>query len=195
MTTGGPVDGPSPAAPLTHVDEHGKAHMVDVTGKPMTRRVAEARCSVRASAVGHRRDHRRRSGGGGPDLGDHGRQTDLDAPSPLPSDPDRGHGRRRRPGAPDGLRVSAVAEVTERTGVEMEALTACAVAALVLVQPLLALDPQTSIEELTLWSKRGGRSGDWQRSAEGDDELGRTILGFSMKRCDQDSYLRAHSPT
>ena len=35
---------------LTHVDEHGKAHMVDVTGKPPTRRVAEARCSVRTSA-------------------------------------------------------------------------------------------------------------------------------------------------
>ena len=35
---------------LTHVDEHGKAHMVDVTGKPVTRRVAEARCSVRTSA-------------------------------------------------------------------------------------------------------------------------------------------------
>ena len=35
---------------LTHVDEHGKAHMVDVTGKPPTRRVAEARCRVRTSA-------------------------------------------------------------------------------------------------------------------------------------------------
>jgi hypothetical protein len=35
---------------LTHVDEHGKAHMVDVTGKEMTLRVAEARCLVRTTA-------------------------------------------------------------------------------------------------------------------------------------------------
>jgi MoaC family len=51
--------------------------------------------------------------------------------------------------------------------VEMEALTACAVAALSLVGSLLALDPEVSVEELTLWHKSGGRSGDWQRSESG----------------------------
>ena len=66
---------------------------------------------------------------------------------------------------PDGIAIRAVAGITERTGVEMEALTACAVAALVLLQPLLALDPGTSIEGLTLWAKSGGRSGNWKRSA------------------------------
>ena len=38
------------SAGLAHVDEHGKAHMVDVTGKPETRRIAEARCGVRTVA-------------------------------------------------------------------------------------------------------------------------------------------------
>lgn len=165
MTTGGPVDGPSPAAPLAHVDEHGKAHMVDVTGKPKTRRVAEARCSVRASAVA--------TATIGADVVEEARISGIMAAKrtstllplchPIPIEGMAVHVVRDT----GGLRVSAVAEVTERTGVEMEALTACAVAALVLVQPLLVLDPQTSIEELTLWSKRGGRSGDWQRSAQG----------------------------
>ena len=50
----------------------------------------------------------------------------------------------------------------------MEALTACAAAALVLLQPLLDVDPLTSIEELTLWRKTGGRSGTWQRVEEGE---------------------------
>jgi hypothetical protein len=52
----------------------------------------------------------------------------------------------------------------ERTGVEMEALTACAVAALSLVQALIHVDPEASVEELTLWHKSGGRSGDWVRN-------------------------------
>jgi cyclic pyranopterin phosphate synthase len=65
------------------------------------------------------------------------------------------------------VEITAVTAVTERTGVEMEALTACAVTALVLLQPLLDLDPRSSIEELTLWAKSGGRSGDWERSADG----------------------------
>jgi cyclic pyranopterin phosphate synthase len=68
---------------------------------------------------------------------------------------------------PDGFRVTAVAEITERTGVEMEALTACAAAALVLIQPILDTDPFASIEALTLWRKTGGRSGTWQRTDDG----------------------------
>ena len=142
MTTDGPVDGPSPAGPLTHVDEHGKAHMVDVTGKPMTRRVAEARCSVRTSADATAAIGADRGGGGRAISGIMAaKRTSSLLPlcHPIPIDGmtvdivgDAGRSA-----------VSAVAEVTERTGVEMEALTACAVAALVLVQPLLALDPDT----------------------------------------------------
>jgi cyclic pyranopterin phosphate synthase len=46
----------------------------------------------------------------------------------------------------------------------MEALTACAVAALTIVKALSTVDREASIEDLTLWHKSGGRSGDWERS-------------------------------
>jgi cyclic pyranopterin phosphate synthase len=61
------------------------------------------------------------------------------------------------------IEISAVTEIVERTGVEMEALTACAVAALTLVTALIHVDPEASVEELTLWHKSGGRSGNWER--------------------------------
>jgi cyclic pyranopterin phosphate synthase len=65
------------------------------------------------------------------------------------------------------IEISAVTEIVERTGVEMEALTACAVAALTVVKALIHDDPEASIEELTLWHKSGGRSGNWERSGPG----------------------------
>ena len=66
------------------------------------------------------------------------------------------------------IEISAITEIVERTGVEMEALTACAVAALTLVTALIEVDPEASVEELTLWHKSGGRSGNWERQgAEG----------------------------
>ena len=68
---------------------------------------------------------------------------------------------------PGGFAVLAVVSVADRTGVEMEALTACAAAALVLVQALLDVDPRASVEDLTLWHKSGGRSGVWERPAGG----------------------------
>jgi cyclic pyranopterin phosphate synthase len=64
--------------------------------------------------------------------------------------------------------IEAIAQVVERTGVEMEALTACAMTALALVGALQPGDPSVSVEELTLWHKSGGRSGVWNRSDEGD---------------------------
>jgi cyclic pyranopterin phosphate synthase len=68
-----------------------------------------------------------------------------------------------RPGR-DRFDVQAIAQIVERTGVEMEALTACAVTALTLVGAVHARDPWASVEELTLWHKSGGRSGSWSRS-------------------------------
>ncbi len=170
MIASGTGERGSSAHRLTHVDEHGKAHMVDVTGKPLTRRVAEARCSVRASAEAVAALDRAATGG---DLMEEARIAGIMAAKrtssllplchPIPIDAMTVDVDR----APGGLVISATAEITERTGVEMEALTACAVAALVLLQPLLDLDPRSSIEELTLWAKSGGRSGDWERAADG----------------------------
>ena len=65
-----------------------------------------------------------------------------------------------------GVDVEAVAEAFERTGLEMEALTACAIAALSIVGALRAFEPKASIGSLTLWEKTGGRSGHWQRPAD-----------------------------
>jgi cyclic pyranopterin phosphate synthase len=69
---------------------------------------------------------------------------------------------------PHGFTVVAVAAIIDKTGVEMEALTACTAAALVLVQALAVLDPTVFIDDLTLWHKSGGRSGTWERGVDGE---------------------------
>jgi cyclic pyranopterin phosphate synthase len=156
---------------LTHVDEHGKAHMVDVTGKPPTRRVAEARCSVRTSA-----DLPSALGGSAAaaELIESARFAGMFAAKKTSTLIPLCHPIRIDGvtvdvmTAPGGFGIVAVASITERTGVEMEALTACAAAALVLIQPILEVDPGASIEELTLWRKTGGRSGTWRRDHAGE---------------------------
>ncbi len=165
-----PADDVRPIAPLTHVDEHGRAHMVDVTAKPPTRRVAEARCTVRtrADVAAILADPP-----GGADLVESARYAGIlgakqtSALIPL-CHPIRLDGVSVAVEAtPQGFTVTAVAEITERTGVEMEALTGCATAALVLTQALMAEEPATTVEDLTLWHKSGGRSGDWNRDDAG----------------------------
>ena len=61
-----------------------------------------------------------------------------------------------------GVDIESTAEVVGPTGVEMEALTACAVAALTVVS-VLGSASDTSIEDVELWEKSGGKSGDWVR--------------------------------
>lgn len=63
-----------------------------------------------------------------------------------------------------GIEVEGEAEVVGPTGVEMEALTACAFAALSILFELRRVDPHSSIEDLGLWEKSGGRSGTWSRT-------------------------------
>ncbi len=62
-----------------------------------------------------------------------------------------------------GIRVTATAKVTGRTGVEMEAMTAVAVACLTVYDMVKAIDRGMSIEEVRLISKTGGSRGDWRR--------------------------------
>ena len=159
-----------PVARLTHVDEHGRAHMVDVSGKAVTRRVAEARCAVRSradiAAVLARPP-------GGADLIETARFAGVMAAKRTPTLVPLCHpllldGIAVEVAlAPSGFDVRAVTSVADRTGVEMEALTACAATALVLVQALLEVDPCASVEDLTLWHKSGGRSGVWERPDSG----------------------------
>lgn len=61
------------------------------------------------------------------------------------------------------IEVVATTDAWGKTGVEMEALTACAVAGLSLVVSVLEEDPQASIDALAVWHKAGGRSGTWAR--------------------------------
>jgi cyclic pyranopterin monophosphate synthase len=153
---------------LTHIDEHGQARMVDVTGKPLTRRVALARATVITTA-----DATKVLGEGpdGLDAVQGARFAGIQAAKQTASLIPLCHPIRLDRVMVDvavdvhKIEISAVTEIVERTGVEMEALTACAVAALSLVKALIHVDPQASIEDLTLWHKSGGRSGNWERNS------------------------------
>ena len=161
---------------LTHLDEHGRARMVDVTAKPLTRRVALAKCVVVTSADATKVLAEDPDGPDGPDglnavegarfAGIQGaKQTSSLIPLCHPIRIDR----VAVDVAVDAHRIeiSAITEIVERTGVEMEALTACAITALTIIASLVPVDPEASMEDLTLWHKSGGRSGTWERSGPG----------------------------
>lgn len=151
---------------LTHIDEHGKARMVDVLGKPMTRRVAEARCVVRTGAdtAALLADPP-----GGIDLLASAQVAGVQAAKqtaalvPLCHPIRLDSVRVEIATTPGGFTVVARTEITERTGVEMEALTACTAAALTLVAACLEQDRQALVDDLAVWHKAGGRSGTWVR--------------------------------
>ena len=63
-----------------------------------------------------------------------------------------------------GVRVTATVRTADRTGVEMEALTAVSIAALAVVDMVKGLDKSVLIENVRLITKTGGKSGDWHRS-------------------------------
>ena len=63
----------------------------------------------------------------------------------------------------DGVSILATAKTADRTGVEMEALTAVSVAALTLIDMVKAMDPHAAIKEVKVESKSGGKTGDWKR--------------------------------
>jgi len=71
------------------------------------------------------------------------------------------------PAGADVLEVCCTARTTARTGVEMEALTGAAIAALTVIDMTKALGKGIAVESLELLEKSGGRSGTWRRSAEG----------------------------
>ena len=163
----------SPA--LTHIDGAGRARMVDVTGKPSTRRRAVARCRVEldaatiaAVAAGAPPGPVGVAGSWAEVLGTArlaGIQAAKQTASLIPlchpltiSNVDV-----RLSIQEDGVDIEGEAEVVAPTGVEMEALTACAIAALSVVASLQPIDSHASIEDLGLWEKSGGRSGTWLR--------------------------------
>jgi len=80
----------------------------------------------------------------------------------------------------DFIEIEAQVETVDRTGVEMEALTACSVAALTIYDMCKSSDRSMVIGDVALWEKTGGRSGTYRRDPEvvlGDDVLGEPFTG------------------
>src|ERR1700694_3462676 len=69
------------------------------------------------------------------------------------------------------VEVEAQVDTVDRTGVEMEALTACAVAALTIYDMCKSVDRGMTVEDLALWEKTGGRSGHWRRATDHNSEI------------------------
>ena len=157
----------SSGPPFTHLDGSGHARMVDVTEKQPTVRAATAAGSVRCSpeVVALLRD-------GSVPKGDvlavarvAGIQAAKKTPELLPLAHVIGvHGCTVDLTITDeGVDIVATARTADRTGVEMEALTAVSVAALTVVDMVKAVDKAATITDIRVESKSGGRSGDWAR--------------------------------
>src|SRR5215472_19097237 len=153
---------------LTHLDSAGQARMVDVSAKEVTARTAKARGRVllSAAAVAALRDGSLPKGDAlavariaaiqgakrTPDLiplchpiGLHGVTVDLTV-------------------ADDGVDIAVTARTADRTGVEMESLTAVTVGALALIDMIKAVDPAAVITDVKVLEKTGGKTGYWRRS-------------------------------
>jgi len=152
---------------LSHVDGRGRVRMVDVSGKATTAREAVARghISVAPDALALIRDGRLAKG----DPLQAARLAGIMAAKrtadliplchPLPLS----HVDVALTETPDGYDIEAIARTSAQTGVEMEALTAVAVAALTIYDMVKAADKTMVIGEIRLMEKRGGRSGEWRR--------------------------------
>lgn len=152
---------------LTHLDTAGAARMVDVSGKEPTvrRAVAEGRLHTTAEVV----DLLRRDGLPKGDALAVGRLAGIMGAKRTPDliplcHPIALHGVKVDL-QPDGstVRITATVTTADRTGVEMEALTAVATAGLALVDMVKAVDPAASIEGVRVMRKEGGKTGDWTR--------------------------------
>ncbi len=152
-------------ARFSHLDDAGRARMVDVSGKPVTLRVAEASCRVRLAPETVARLDQLPKG----DAVTVARLAGIQAAKrtadwiplahPLPLD-DVGV---EVEADGDGVTVRSRVVCRAATGAEMEALTACAAAALALYDMVKAVQRDAEITELRLESKSGGRSGDYRR--------------------------------
>lgn len=153
---------------FSHLDAEGRARMVDVGHKPVTARAAEAECWLLASGRLLRllRDARLPKGEAltvaevAGALGAKRTASLLPLCHPLPLDAVRVRVRLPRGECAGGgaIRVTCAARAAARTGVEMEALTGCAVAALALYDMCKSVDRAMRITELRVLRKSGGRS-------------------------------------
>lgn len=156
---------------FTHLDEAGSAHMVDVSAKDVSARTARATGFVRTSAavVALLRE-------GGLPKGDAlavARIAGITGAKRTPDivplcHPIALHGVDVDLTVVDeGVAIEATARTADRTGVEMEALTAVAAAGLAMIDMVKAVDPAASITDVRVEEKTGGKTGHWQRPGGG----------------------------
>jgi len=152
---------------FTHLDPMGRARMVDVTDKEPTHRRAVARCKVfmrpeTTAAIANREVHKG-------DVLAVARVAGIQAAKrtsdmiPLCHPLMVGAVTVSFDLGEDHVAVEAFVDTVDRTGVEMEALHACAVAALTIYDMCKSGDRSMTISELALWEKTGGRSGTYRR--------------------------------
>ena len=162
---------PASAAPsgLTHVRADGTAHMVDVSAKAVTARRAAAagRVLLSPAAVAALRDGVVPKGDALGVARVAGIQAVKRTPELIPrAHPGAGHaGEVDLDVVDEGVEIRAVVRTADRTGIEMEALTAVAVAALALIDMVKAVDKHARITDVRVTAKSGGRSGDWEEGA------------------------------
>ena len=155
---------------LSHVDELGRARMVDVGDKPDSKRTAVAEGAIRMSREAFEQVAAQTIAKGdvlavAEVAGTMGaKRTGELIPLCHPLHLDLVQVEARLEPELPGVRVTALAKALGRTGVEMEALTAVAVACLTVYDMVKAIDRSMSIEEVRLVSKTGGTRGDWRRA-------------------------------
>jgi len=156
--------------PLPHLNERGDARMVDVSAKAVTARSATAAGIVRLSpaAVAALRSESLPKG----DALAVGRIAGIQAAKKTPDLIPLCHPLAISGVDVDlsvvdhGVAIEATVRTTDRTGVEMEALTAVAVAGLAVIDMVKAVDRAAVISDVRVLAKSGGRRGDWTREGE-----------------------------
>ena len=156
-------------ADLTHIDDHGRVRMVDVTAKAATDRQSKAQAVVTMSSETFAliQDQRTKKG----NVLETARIAGIMAAKKTADLIPMCHPLRLTHAQVDffpdatthSIRIEATARILDQTGVEMEALTAASVAALTIYDMCKAYDRGMSISDIYLLEKSGGKSGSWKR--------------------------------
>lgn len=153
--------------PLTHLDSAGHARMVDVSGKDVSAREARAtgRVLLSAEAIAALRTGTAPKGDALAVARIAGIQGAKRTPDLVPlCHPIALHSVKvDLEVLDDSVAITAVARTADRTGVEMEALTSVAVAALTMIDMIKAVDPAAVITDIRVEEKTGGKTGAWRR--------------------------------
>lgn len=152
---------------LTHINADGNAHMVDISDRPVTERVASASGKVLLSE-----EVLSLIANGATPKGDviatarvagimGAKKTSELIPLCHPIAISSVNVELAI--VSDGIEISSTVKINDRTGVEMEALTAVSITALTIIDMVKALDPSATITNVRVDEKDGGRNGHWKR--------------------------------